>query len=596
MEQRVITKEAVVQVLKDYGRQYRATPWRTGVGFLLPAIANILIFFVPPLIVAKIINLFVEQGSISLSAVVPLIVLLGGLWLLAQVFWRIGMHLIIGVEARGLNDLAKTAFLRLAERDYDFYANNFVGSLTKKAFSFSRGFERFTDTMLFNVVASVFPIIFAVVILWGYSPWLPLILLFWVGTAILIGVPIIRRRAKLVAERHEASSRAAGRLSDGLTNILAIKSFAKERQENKTYGDFVDDLSSKFKKAADYQNLRFDMAISPIFVAANVFGLMAAVFFTQRLGLEVGVIVVVFAYYAQVTQIFWQISSVYRNIESSITEAAEFTQLLLEPPAVRDIEGARDLIVSGAAISFRDVRFSYSGQSDREDVFLDSFNFDILSKQKVGLVGPSGGGKTTIMKLLLRYIDLTSGSIKIDEQDIGKVTQRSLREAIAYVPQEPMLFHRTLFENIAYGDEDASEEAVIKAAKLAHAHEFITVLPQGYKTLVGERGIKLSGGQRQRVAIARALLKRAPILVLDEATSSLDSESEKYIQEGFANLMREKTVLVIAHRLSTIKHLDRIIVLDQGRIVQDGSHDELVRQEGLYARLWGHQSGEFLNT
>jgi ATP-binding cassette subfamily B protein len=225
---------------------------------------------------------------------------------------------------------------------------------------------------------------------------------------------------------------------------------------------------------------------------------------------------------------------------------------------------------------------------------MEGFNLEIPGGQRVGLVGPSGGGKTTITKLLLRYIDLNAGAITIDGQDIAKVTQRSLREAIAYVPQDPLLFHRTLTENIAYAREDASQEDVTAASELAHAHEFIKDLPAGYDTLVGERGIKLSGGQRQRVAIARAILKNAPILVLDEATSSLDSESEKYIQEGLKALMEDKTAIVIAHRLSTIKHLDRIVVLDKGRIVEDGSHDELVAAGGLYARLWSHQSGEFL--
>ena len=227
-----------------------------------------------------------------------------------------------------------------------------------------------------------------------------------------------------------------------------------------------------------------------------------------------------------------------------------------------------------------------------DDSFLSGFSLDIKAKQKVGLVGPSGGGKTTITKLLLRFIDPESGDIFVDGQSIKKITQSSLRREIAYVPQEPLLFHRSLFENIAYGDEDATKEDIIKAAKIAHADEFINQLPKGYETLVGERGIKLSGGQRQRVAIARALLKKASIIVLDEATSSLDSESEKYIQEGLWELMKDKTALVIAHRLSTIKHLDRILVLDNGKIVQDGTHDELISQDGLYAKLWSHQAGE----
>ncbi|OYW42452.1 hypothetical protein B7Z28_01505 [Candidatus Saccharibacteria bacterium 32-45-3] len=222
------------------------------------------------------------------------------------------------------------------------------------------------------------------------------------------------------------------------------------------------------------------------------------------------------------------------------------------------------------------------------------FNLSIPAGQRVGLVGQSGSGKTTLTKLLLRFSDIQKGAITIDDQAIETVTQSSLRKAIAYVPQEPMLFHRTLEENIKYGNPDANREQVIEAAKRAHALEFIEKLPEGLDTLVGERGIKLSGGQRQRIAIARAILKDAPILVLDEATSALDSESEKLIQQAFTELMKDRTSIVIAHRLSTIAKLDRIIVMDNGAIIEDGTHDELLAKKGQYAKLWAHQSGGFI--
>jgi len=596
MEKRVITKEAVLQVLRDYWLQYKNHPWHVSVGFFLPAIGVILVFFVPPLIVARLINIFVAQGEISTNVAGGYVLLFGGLWLLGEVFWRIGMNSLIKIETKGINSLSRIAFRRLTERDYDFYTDNFVGSLTKKALAFARSFETLTDTLVFNVVTQVFPIIFAVIVLWRYSPWIPLVLVFWIAIGITVGLPIIRRRSKLVALRHEASSRTAGRLSDSMTNMLAIKSFAKEKQEYDAYGRYVDDFTAKFKKASDYQNLRFDVLMSPIYVITNVFGLILSVFFAERLGLQAGVIVVVFSYYSLVTRILWDVSRTYRHIESSISEAAEFTQMFLNPPAVQDLPNAKFLKVTTAGILVNRVNFRYSGDQNTNGSFLNNFSLDIKANQKVGLVGPSGGGKTTITKLLLRFVELQSGSITIDGQNINEVTQVSLRQAIAYVPQEPLLFHRSLFENIAYGNEGASKEDIIKAAKLAHADEFIAQLAQGYETLVGERGIKLSGGQRQRIAIARALLKNSPILVLDEATSSLDSESEKYIQEGLWELMKDKTALVIAHRLSTIKHLDRIIVLDEGKIIQDGTHSKLIKQRGLYAKLWSHQSGEFLNV
>jgi ATP-binding cassette subfamily B protein len=594
MEKDVITKVAVGQVLKDYRDQYKAHPFMTVFAFVLPAIGNVLVFFVPALVVARIIDMFVARGGVSIQELWWYILLFGGIWLLGEGFWRVGIHFLVGLEVYGINALQRISFRRLVERDYEFYTNNFVGSLTKKSLAFARGFDTFSDTLAFNICTNFLPVLFVVVILWQYSFWIPLVLVCWLVATVAVAIPIIRRRSWLVALRHEASSKVAGRMADAITNIFAIKSFAKEQRELETFGEYVDDFTKKYKRTGDYQNLRVDSVLSPMYVATNVCGLLLAVFFSQKFSLQPGAILVIFSYYSQITRIFWEINKIYRNIESSISEAAEFTQLFANPPAVLDVQNATPLIVTKSHIRFESITFSYDDAQTKGGAFLKNFIMDIKGHERVGLVGPSGGGKTTITKLLLRFLDVNQGSITIDGQDISNVTQGSLRGAIAYVPQDPLLFHRSLAENIAYSNEGASHDDIVRAAKLAHAHEFIVQLSRGYDTLVGERGVKLSGGQRQRIAIARAILKGSPILVLDEATSSLDSESEKYIQQGLWELMKNKTALVIAHRLSTIKHLDRIIVLDQGKIVQEGTHDELIKAKGLYAKLWSLQSGEFI--
>jgi ATP-binding cassette subfamily B protein len=257
---------------------------------------------------------------------------------------------------------------------------------------------------------------------------------------------------------------------------------------------------------------------------------------------------------------------------------------------VRDIDEAKKLKVVQSEIVFEDATFSYPNQ--KENVF-HKFNLTIPSGQSVGLVGTSGAGKTTITKLLLRFANLNSGKILVDDQDIAKVTQNSLRGGIAYVPQEPVLFHRSIYENIAYANPDATKEEVLRASEKAHVGEFIQALSDGYDTIVGERGVKLSGGQKQRVAIARAFLKNSPILLLDEATSALDSVSEELIQDALFELMKGKTVIVVAHRLSTVQRLDRILVIEEGEIIEDGNHQGLLDKNELYAKFWQKQTRRF---
>jgi ATP-binding cassette subfamily B protein len=286
----------------------------------------------------------------------------------------------------------------------------------------------------------------------------------------------------------------------------------------------------------------------------------------------------------------WFTMSEVEEFNTAVGKCKQSMTSLMVPLEIEDKPGAAVLQCKYGQIAFEDVKFHYKGTN----ALFQNMSIEIKGGQKVGLVGYSGGGKTTFVNLLLRLYDITDGAILIDGQNISDVTQDSLRASIAMIPQDPSLFHRSIMDNIRYGRIEASDEEVIEAAKKAHAHEFIAKLSLGYDSLVGERGVKLSGGQRQRIAIARAILKNAPILILDEATSQLDSVTENLIQDSLWELMENKTTLVIAHRLSTLLHMDRILVFDKGRIAQDGTHDELLAAGGLYKQLWDAQVGGFL--
>jgi ATP-binding cassette, subfamily B, bacterial len=583
-------KRAVVLALRCYGGQM-ARLWRfTLPGMLLPALGNTCISYIAPLIIALLVGRFAAHEPTGIGATMPYVLGFAGVLLFAEVLWRIGVHCLNRLDGRGIENLYIIGMDELLAKDAAFFHDNFAGSLTKRVLSFAARFENFADTLAFNVVSSLVPLLFASVVLWRFDPWLVAGLL---GLIVVTGggvAPLIRRRQKLVDHREEAIARVSGHVADALANMDTIHAFAAEQREAAEHRSRVAEQRHKALLSWDYGNLRIDTVVAPMSVLTNVFGLLVAVALgAGSHGIEA--IIVTFTYYSNATQIMFQFNQIYRQLESSLTEAAQFTELLLTPPTVTDPDEPEPLRPTASDVRFEQVSFTHAGGL----ALFDGLDLDVPSGSRLGLVGRSGGGKTTLTRLLLRMMDIDQGRILIGGQDISKLRQADLRSLIAYVPQDPAMFHRTLRDNIAFARPDATDAEIYQAAAAAHVTEFSDALPEGFGTLVGERGVKLSGGQRQRVALARAILRDAPILLLDEATSALDSESELLVQQALWRLMEGRTALVVAHRLSTVARMDQLVVLDHGQIIEKGTHRELLGLGGTYSRLWEHQSGGFLD-
>lgn len=504
--------------------------------------------------------------------------------------WRVIIYWVWSLEIKTSRDLIERVFDHLTKLDMEFHNNSFGGSLVSRSNKMIGSYIRLADTFIFQMYGLVIIFISMGVVLWPVAPQFVVAFYFISVIYILAAIVITRRVRTLSSIEATKQNKTTGYLADMITNVMAVKSFSAQKYENKRFhkatGEAVK-ASNTLKWAQLHRENIFGLITSIITLAA----LIIAVFSVVVYNAEIGTVFLILSLTSNLTMRLWEFSSsTLRNINRAFGDAEEAVEMLNRKPEILDPETPKPMPLDNGTIDLAKMGFSH----DKNNLF-SNFNLSISRGQKIGLIGHSGSGKTTLTKLLLRFKDIQQGSIKINGVDIRDVNQSDLRKVISYVPQEPLLFHRSLRENISYGKVDATQAEIIQAAKYAHAHEFIESLPQGYDTLVGERGVKLSGGQKQRVAIARAMLKDAPILVLDEATSALDSESETLIQDALWKLMEGKTAIVIAHRLSTIQKMDQIIVLEDGKIREQGSHKVLLKKKnGLYARLWKHQSGGFL--
>ncbi len=450
------------------------------------------------------------------------------------------------------------------------------------------GMREMVDVFLWEFIELGVNTIASFVIVFLISPLVAWIFLAWVivigGANTYLGF----KRVPLAARAHDRETVLNGATVDLLANVSAMQEYARREFEIERLRGATEDRRRAHLKSWYFGE--WTRVLSSVILV--IFG-GAMVYTTVQLAqsgiLSLGDIILVITVIFRIEGLLQSLGSNLNKFAETWGEIGESLEEIISPYEIPDHPNAAELEVGGGALAFEGVTFSYA-----DNIVFKDLSLSIPAGQRVGVVGKSGAGKSTLIRLILHHHNLDSGRITIDGSDIAVVTQESLRNAISVVPQEPLLFHRTIRENIAYGNPGASQEQIENAAKLAQAHGFIARLPKGYEVMVGERGIKLSGGERQRIAIARAILKEAPILLLDEATSALDSESEVAIQTALRQLMKGKTVIAIAHRLSTLREMDRIIVFDKGQVVEDGSHDKLLKGNGIYSELWGHQAGGFL--
>jgi ATP-binding cassette subfamily B protein len=583
------------KTLSYYWRHLRRFPkYLVPVAIILP-INTLTNNYIPPLILAVILNRLSKHsfvphhvwssfgGDLILYFILALI---GG-----TVLWRIFDLFYWRLEGNMDRSIAREVFAHLLSQSADFHANQFAGSLVSDTNKLVGSYVRLADTILFQVAPLFFGLIFVSVVMSSRSLLYTILIVGFSIFYITISFLVTGRVRRLGAKVSAAESLQTGILADAVSNVMVIKSFAREKDEHRRFARATDDTYSKLLDMM-HAFQRQQIYLSSVTGTLSGLSLVAAVVSVVTFGANLATAFLIFNYTSSiVSQLFTFSNNSLRNFNRSFGDANAMIEILGIEPEVQDPKKPKKAHISAGKIDFKDVTFTHSGANE---AIFSHFNLDIRAGEKIGLVGHSGSGKTTFTRLLLRFSDLDSGEIIIDDQNIASISQDDLHDHIAYVPQEPLLFHRSIQENIAYGKPDASQKAIALSAKQAHADEFIASLPQGYETLVGERGVKLSGGQRQRIAIARAMLKNAPIILLDEATSALDSESEALIQDALWKLMEGRTAIIIAHRLSTIQRMDRIIVMDDGKIVEQGTHKKLVKAGGIYAKLWKRQSGGFL--
>lgn len=509
---------------------------------------------------------------------------------LIVVIFRFYSWIILKITPRLKKHIGQVLLNHLMDHSHHYYQNQFAGNLANKVNDVMNAVPEVVNTFIDRYFSQLIALIVAMYTVWQVDYKFAIGLFIWVILFMVVSLSFSSKSQALADNAADVRSKITGQIVDILTNMMNIRLFSGKKHEENYYSQSME-VAVKAERKRDIFFMEMQAFQGGSFVLFQALCLWWLVKGLEHQTITTGDFALVLAINISIVDCLWNISKDIQEFAKNIGTLSQGLRLISAAHEIQDKENAKELHIKQGEITFDNVGFHYKG----DEPLFSNKSINILPGEKIGLVGFSGSGKSTFVNLILRLFDVTSGRILIDGQDIRDVTKTSLRNAIGMIPQDPSLFHRTLMENIRYGKLDSTDEEVIKASQKAHTHDFIVRLKDGYQSLVGERGIKLSGGQRQRIAIARAFLKNAPILILDEATSQLDSLTEADIQESLWELMENKTTLVVAHRLSTLLHMDRILVFKKGKIVEDGSHNELLAKEhGLYKTLWDAQVGGFL--
>ncbi len=556
--------------------------------FLLYGLRIFFVYVLGAILLKNLVDLLGIE-NVSEASILNVIYMIIAVYFLSTIFARSSKFFVFDFEIKMNKDLRDFCFQKLIGNSKNFFSDNFSGSLVNKSKKFVTSFEQLFDMIVYGFYSTLVILVGSLVVMFKQSKTITLYFIIFIILYLIVLLFFLKKKMKYDMIDTITDSKIGGLLSDVFSNILTVKIFSENKKEIREFSSATDE-ARKNTKTAWFYVLKLEVIQGFfIFIVQSII-LYALIHLWLDKKITTGTVVLIQTYSVFIFDKLWELNNTLMRFTRYVTEMTEVMNIFNIVPDIQDPKNPEKLNMTKGHLVLDNVSFAYK---NGQEVF-SNFSIDIAPGERIGLVGHSGAGKSTFTNLILRFSDVSAGSVTIDGQDIRNVTQDDLRSVISYVPQESILFHRTIRENIAYGKDSATDEDVIEVAKKAYAHDFIEKLPYQYETYVGERGVKLSGGERQRVAIARAMIKDAPILILDEATSSLDSVSETYIQKAFDELMKNKTTIVIAHRLSTISKMDRILVLEDGKITEQGTHADLIARGGDYADLWNHQVGGFI--